>query len=191
MIIHHACKNATGSPFSEAPRLESGPVPENIPEELKERPQWVDWRYEVRENGPTKVLYQPIELGRDAAGNPRVSQLRAASSTDLMTWGTFEEAYAAYEAGGYDGVGFVFCSADPYTAVDLDKVIDPNTGELLKPEARQIMEALGGYQEVSPSGTGVHVIIRAKLTKGFKNRVGKWLEVYTQDRFLTITGRVI
>jgi primase-polymerase (primpol)-like protein len=49
------------------------PIIENIPDEPTERPQWVCWRYEVRDGKPTKVPYTP-------------GTLRRASSTDLMTW---------------------------------------------------------------------------------------------------------
>src|SRR5215218_5487071 len=77
---------------------------EAIPMELKERPQWVVHR--------RKIPYDP------KSGKP-------ASSTDLTTWATFPEALEAYKTGRYDGIGFVFCSADPYTGVDLDKCRNP------------------------------------------------------------------
>ncbi len=71
---------------------------EAIPEELMVRPQWVVWKA-VGEK-PNKVPYSP-RTGRKA------------SSTDLMTWSTFEEAMEAHKQGTYDGVGFVFSSGDP------------------------------------------------------------------------------
>ena len=78
---------------------------ESIPEELRVRPQWVVWK--AVGHKPDKVPYS-ARTGRKA------------SSTDLLTWGTFQEALQAYENGEYDGVGFVFSSADPYTGIDLD-----------------------------------------------------------------------
>src|SRR5829696_4200660 len=105
------------------------PIIENIPEQLTERPQWVCWRLEQRDGKLTKVPYTP---GTE----------RRASSTDLMTWGTFDEALAAYEFGRaipvveegrrpyYDGIGFVFSSADPFVGIDLDKCRDPEDGEI-------------------------------------------------------------
>ena len=54
--------------------------PENIPEELKCRPQWVNWRAMKKPDGRLdKVPYTP-------------GTSRKASTTDLMTWGTFEQA---------------------------------------------------------------------------------------------------
>jgi len=119
------------------------PITENIPERLVERPQWVCWRLEERPDGDlTKVPYE-ARTGR------RVDP------TDLMTWTTFEEAVAAYEASGgfYDGIGFVFCSADPFTGIDFDGCRDPETGET-EGWAKDIIDRAGkGYVEVSASGT--------------------------------------
>lgn len=146
---------------------------DGISRELRARPQWVLWRLEERDGKPTKVPYSP-HGGR-------------ASSADLMTWGTFEEAFEAYEAGDYAGVGFVFCSADPFTGVDLDDCRDPETGEL-EPWAAEIVTALNSYTELSPSGTGVHIICKARIPRG--GRRGR-VEMYAQDRFFTITGHTI
>ena len=77
---------------------------ESIPEELRARPQWVVWKA-VGEK-PDKVPYSARTGHR-------------ASSTDLLTWATFQEALEAYENGDYAGLGFVFSSADPYTGIDL------------------------------------------------------------------------
>ena len=97
----------------------SSPIVENIPERLTERRQWVNWRLEERDGKRTKVPYTR-------------GTLRRASSTDLMTWRTFSEALAAYEAGepSYDGIGFVFCSADPFAGIDLDDCRNPESGEV-------------------------------------------------------------
>jgi putative DNA primase/helicase len=143
-----------------------------IPDELKTRPQWVVWRLEPRGGKPTKVLYDPTTD-------------KKASSTDLLTWRPFEEALETLRAGDYAGLGFVFCSGDPYTGVDLDKCRDPETGAI-EPWTREIMDHLGGYQEVSPSGTGVHIIVKGKLPEG-RNRRGN-IEAYSRERFFTISG---
>jgi putative DNA primase/helicase len=157
------------------------PIPENIPDELKKRPQWVSWRIEMRKNKKTGKL-EPTKVPYQHTG-------RRASATDLATWSSFEDALSAHESGS-DGIGFVFSSGDPYTGIDLDKVVNPETGEI-KPEAQEIMGALDGYQELSPSGTGVHIIVRGKIPSGHKNRADGWIEVYSQERFFTMTGRVI
>jgi putative DNA primase/helicase len=159
------------------------PVVENIPEEFTERPQWVCWRLEEREGKQTKVPY--------IAGTNR-----RASSTDLMTWRTFDQALAAYEAGEppYDGIGFVFCSADPFVGVDLDDCRDPESGAVAEWAQRIISRVEEGYIETSPSGTGVHVIVEGTARGGRAQKKvlpkGK-VEMYSRERFFTVTGRVL
>jgi putative DNA primase/helicase len=154
------------------------PITENIPDQLTERPQWVCWRLEMRGDKSTKVPYTPDTECR-------------ASSTDLMTWSTFDQALAAYEAGGppYDGIGFCFCSADPLTGIDLDGCRNPETGEVAPWAQKIISEASEGYIEVSPSKTGVHIIIEGRVRDGGIRRGP--VEMYSRDRFFTITGEVL
>lgn len=147
-------------------------LPESIPGELKERPQWVCWKYAL--DGKERWTKHPH--------NPRTG--RMASSTDLMTWSTFERVFEAYEAGGYDGVGFVFCSGDSYTGVDLDKCRDPESGEV-EEWAAQIVSYLGGHTELSPSSAGLHIIVKGKVPAPLKR--GK-VEMYSVERFFTVTG---
>ena len=154
------------------------PLAENIPEELAERPQWVCWRYEERGGKKTKVPYTPRTL-------------RRASSTDLMTWRTFSEALGAYRTGEppYDGIGFVFSSADPFAGIDLDNCRDPENG-VIEPWAAEIVSSANeGYAEISPSGTGVHIIVEG-VVRGGGMRKGK-IEMYSRDRFFTVTGKVL
>ena len=162
----------------QATTVVSSPIVENIPERLIERPQWVCWRLEERDGKMTKMPYTP-------------GTLRRASSTDLMTWRTFSEALAAYEAGEppYDGIGFCFCSADPFAGIDLDGCRDPESGEI-SPWAEEIISSVKeGYVEISPSGTGIHVIVEGTV-RGGGMRKGP-IEMYSQTRFFTITGRIL
>jgi putative DNA primase/helicase len=145
---------------------------ECIPHELKARPQWVVWKMEERDRKPTKVPYTP-RTGRKA------------SSTDLTTWGLFEEGLEVMDR--YDGIGFVLCSGDPYTGIDLDHCRDPVTGEI-EPWALRIISSLDSYAEVSPSGMGIHIIAKGKAPKNGKR--GK-VEMYSSERFFTVTGHVL
>lgn len=148
---------------------------ENILEELRERPQWVVWRYEERNGKLTKVPYSPLSFER-------------ASSTDLMTWSPFDVAVTAYKVGDFDGIGFVFCSGDGFVGIDIDDCRDPETGEL-EPWAQAIVNQYpDAYMEASPSGRGVHIFARGRLRGG--KRRGP-VEVYGQDRFFTVTGVAI
>jgi len=146
---------------------------DNIPEELRRRPQWVVWKFEKREGNWTKSPYIAGGVGR-------------AATNDLMTWRPFDEAVRAFETGRYAGIGFVFCSGDTYSGIDLDKCRDPETGEL-EEWAAELVASLGGYAEASPSGTGVHIIVRGKAPNKKRGRV----EAYAIERFFTMTGQAL
>jgi putative DNA primase/helicase len=150
-------------------------VSDGIPGELKTYHAWVPWKL--------------ARVGDDWTKHPYgVSTGRRASSTDSRTWSSFEEVLAAYEAGGYDGIGFVLSTGDPYCGVDLDGAVDQETGEVTV-WAQTVIEGLDGYTELSPSGTGIHIIVRGELP-GSGNRKGP-LEMYDKKRFFTITGHVL
>jgi primase-polymerase (primpol)-like protein len=143
---------------------------ENIPEQLKARPQWVVWK--AVGDKPDKVPH--------AARTGRM-----ASSTDLLTWATFQEALEAYKNGDYAGLGFVFSSADPYTGIDLDNCVDEN-GEIAG-WALEIVRYFDSYTELSATGTGLHVIVRGEVPNRRKGEV----EVYSSKRFFTVTGHIV
>jgi putative DNA primase/helicase len=146
---------------------------ENIPTAMKSYRHWVCWRLEERDDKLTKIPYDPLTA-------------RHASSTDSRTWRSFDEAVAALEVGEYDGIGFVFSSGDPFTGIDLDKCRNPETGEL-EPWAAEIVAKSGSYAEASPSGTGVHIIVRGKAPNKKRGRV----EAYSSERYFTMTGRIL
>jgi putative DNA primase/helicase len=143
---------------------------ESIPEELRVRPQWVVWK--AVGDKPDKVPYS-ARTGRKA------------SSSDLLTWSTFEEALEAYENGDFAGLGFVFSSADPYTGIDLDNCVDEN-GEIAL-WALEIVRYFDSYTELSATGTGLHIIVRGEVPNRRKDEV----EVYSSKRFFTVTGHAV
>lgn len=160
----------------QAERVNTEELLGNIPEELRRRPQWVAWKLEKRDGKGTKVPYIAGGVGR-------------ASSTDLMTWCTFDEAVQALKTGRYSGIGFVFCSADPFVGVDLDGCRDPETGDI-EEWAQKIIDSFKDVVllEASPSRCGVHLITRGTCKDGINT---KSVEVYGQDRFFTVTGELI
>jgi len=136
-------------------------------------PQWVIWRY-IRRNGRRTKL--PI--------NPHTG--RSASSTNPRTWGTYTEAQRAAERFGAAGLGFVFTADDVFVGIDLDGCRDVETGEV-EGWAQDIIEKLDSFTEVSPSGRGVHVIVKAEKPRG-RCRVGS-VEMYDSGRFFCVTGQ--
>ncbi len=148
--------------------------PEGVPHELRAIPQWVAWRLAApKESGkkPRKIPIAPF-----TATN--------ASSTDAKTWGTFSEACACALAHRLAGVGFVL-NASGIAGLDLDKCRDAVTGAI-EPWAQEIVQRFHSYSEVSPSGTGLRIVVRGTLPRG-RRRKGP-IEVYDNERFLTITG---
>ncbi|MCU4975034.1 hypothetical protein OB955_20225 [Halobacteria archaeon AArc-m2/3/4] len=151
---------------------DSGIDVEAIPGVLAERVQWLCWRAENRDGKQTKVPVNP------ATGD-------FASTTDDRTWTDLEQALECAATDAADGIGFVFTATDPLVGVDLDDCRDPDTGEPLEP-APTIIERLDSFTEVSPSGTGYHVILEGDLPNG-RNRHGS-IEIYDQARFFTVTA---
>jgi len=143
-----------------------------LPAEIRTREQWVCWREEHRDGKPTKIPVTP-------------STGSFASSTDPDTWAGFATALEYAETGDADGVGFVFTEDDPYVGVDLDDCCNPES-ENVDGAARDIIERLDSFTEISPSGTGYHVLIKGDLPDG-RNRKGS-VELYDNARFFTVTG---
>jgi putative DNA primase/helicase len=152
---------------------------DSIPHELRERDQWVCWNYEMREGKSTKV---PCTVSRASA-----------SSTDPATWTSFADVVPISSTEAVAGIGYVFTADDPYTGIDFDSCLDDGK---LHPEVAALVATLDSYTEVSPSGTGIKVIVRASKNGFERCRTGKtaWggeFEVYDVDRYFTITGNVL
>jgi len=150
---------------------------ENAPEELKRLRQWHVWK----QTDKTKI---PFQVNGSAA-----------KSNDPETWTDFETA--ADCAPLFSGLAFEI--TEPYTGIDLDNCITED-GSSFRDWAWPIIARLDGvaYAEISPSGTGVKFITRARKPEGFrclhKINPGKadkqQIECYDHDRFWTITGDV-
>jgi primase-polymerase (primpol)-like protein len=145
---------------------------ENIPEQLRQHDQWVLWRRQKRRGKVTKVPYCA-----------RTGQM--ASSTEPATWSSFDRAVAAYKAGGYSGIGFVFTSKDEVVGIDLDKCRDTENGHIAD-WAAKIIAQIDTYSEVSPSGEGVHLYAFGKLPDACRKK--GHIEVYESGRYFTVTG---
>jgi len=160
------------------PALNVDLIAENTPACLRERRQWVAWKYIERDGKQTKAPVNPHSGG-------------LADSTDSSTWGTFQQATdACRQDGGLAGVGFVFTADDPYCGVDLDDCLDAQTGEA-KGWAADVIDQLDSYTETSPSGSGVKIFLEASKP-GRRCRKAYYdgeVEIYDRDRFFTLTGQ--
>lgn len=114
---------------------------------------------------------------------------KAASSTDPSTWATYDEAKRAVSRYRCAGVGFVF-TGDGLVGVDIDDGIKDD-GSFAK-YAKHLLALNGGYAELSPSGTGIHIIGRATIPRSVKRLMhGVGVEVYDRARYFTFTENVI
>jgi len=150
----------------------SGSSYDAVPDRLKAHDRWICWTVGQRDGKPTK---KPID--------PRNGQF--ASTTDPSTWASFGTAVEKAESGVGSGIGFVFTADGPFVGVDLDDCRAPDTGERSE-QAAEIIETLDSYTEISPSGTGFHVIAIGELPAG-RNRDGD-VEMYEESRYFTVTG---
>jgi len=143
----------------------------HIPQALRGGAGWLLWRYEIK-NGkwtkpPVNVDGVKINVG------------------DPDNWVDFTTVLQSYqkEGSGFDGIGISLNSMPELAGVALDHCVE---GEKIEPWALEIIEELGGYAEISPSGTGIRVLGYGKL-----RRVGRKkgnIEMYDADRYLTVTG---
>lgn len=146
-----------------------------VPLELRARRQWVLWNRETVAGRPTKIPY--------LASAPTVR----ASSTDPASWDTFECAIAHIDDA--DGIGFTFSGDDPYCGLDFDRCV---ANGHLHPAALKFAKELDSYTELSPSRTGIHIVVRGRLG-GTRHTTGNtpWggqFEAYDWKRFFTVTG---
>ena len=133
--------------------------PQRIPAELKALARWVNWQFLERDGNSTKVPVDP-------------NTWQPASSSDRDTWGTYADALARFNSDSVDGIGFQL--GDSYVGIDLDRCRNPKTGEI-ESQATEIIGRLSSYAEISPSGTGIHI-----LTKGILPPHGELAELHAQ-----------
>jgi len=173
MNSEHADKQRRNGDGAGLPKLLTC-IPKNIPEELKGRRQFVVWKLVPRHGKLAKVLFQPCGI--------------TAKANDPRTWVSFTEACEAYATGRWAGIGFVFSADDPYCGIDLDDCIaaDGTIAEW----ARDILHRFpGAYAEISPSGEGIKLIVKAKLSGKGKHPEG--IGIFDRGRYFALTGHVL
>lgn len=147
----------------------------NIPDELKQLNNWCVWKFENRNGKRTKIPFNA------ATGE-------FAKSNDKSTWSSYE---TAVNAEGVDGIGFFF--EPPYLGIDIDDIDDDlhrfKQGDKLDNIVSEFNEAFKSYTEVSPSGNGLHIIVKGKIPGSRRRKAN--IEMYDSGRFFTMTGKTI
>ncbi len=105
------------------------------------------------------------------------------STTDAATAITLAES-----CGDKYGVGFLFTPNDPFFFVDLDKCLNADN-KTWSPVAMDILERLpGAAVEVSQSGRGLHIFGQGEAPDHSCKNIVLGLELYTEGRFVALTG---
>lgn len=163
----------------------------NIPEELKERPQWVV-------SGASKA---PLYLKNE--------EVIGAKSTDPATWMSFNDACKLAcdnrdlitthtdkhgiktTQQGYS-IGYMLSAKDPFTCIDLDVKDSTNctdASQWTTPDQYDrywaMVQAFNSYTETSRSGKGLHIWVRGNIGVGCRR---DHVEVYSQERYIICTG---
>jgi hypothetical protein len=143
-------------------------LPENIPDSLKQLPQWVCWKYEWNEKKWTKPPCKPSGY--------------KAATTNEKDYSDFNSVLAAYQSGGFDGIGFCMDAKNNIVGIDLDDcIVDGSYDDL----AQSFLESFSGtYAEISPSGNGIRIFCAGSIPRAVKTEI----EMYQEGRYLTITG---
>lgn len=149
-----------------------------IPQAMKDQRRWAPWRavFNEKKNKYDKV---PHRADRPEFG---------LSSAKPEQWFSFEVALAAYRKNPkmFAGVGYVMTGAHGVVGTDLDHCVENG---VVAPWAMEVVEALGSYTEISPSGRGLRILsFGQQATDWVNHEVG--IEMYggNEARFLTITG---
>lgn len=164
--------------------------------ELKTQKRWVGWNYEERGGDITKVPKNGLK-GYNASSNKPSS------------WETLATCEKGKELFMFDGVGVIL--GEGICGIDFDHVRNPETEEVV-PEAWEIIKRLDSYTELSPSGTGYHVLCYVGMDGFGTKKPMSWtnpandgeetaLEVYhpvmgddglmVKGRYFTYTGKCL
>jgi len=132
---------------------------------------------------PVEMTSRHRWVRRDENKIPLTVAGRYASSTKSSTWAAYEQC-----AKSTVGVGLGYVLGDGIGCWDFDHCI---TDGVLAGWAREFIEAIDAplLIEVSQSGEGVHVFVKAPEGPGRKIRNGeRCIEFYSTGRYIAVTG---
>jgi hypothetical protein len=145
--------------------------------------RWVLWRWETRKGKRTK----PPRCAFDSS--------RYAKSDDPTTWSDFDTALQAYKSGKGAGIGLCLLNSG-LSAFDVDCCRDPTTGDI-EPAARKLIKRAQSYVEITPSGTGLRILLASTGPQFHRKQPvpganGMTIETYRDcERFITVTGNAL
>lgn len=170
---------------------------DKLPQQMRDAPRWVMWRYEPHKDNPTTGKPRKVPLscsfnGRASSVNPDswsdLDVVRARLKADHAPQRSAEPRYA-------EGIGFML--GDGWIGIDLDKVRDPRKEGKRNTEdwalhLGTLAKQAGAYIDISPNGTGYHFILRGTMPSDWSNNSPKWdkvgaVEIYDSGRYFTMS----
>lgn len=135
----------------------SGVDSEHLLGNLKTLDKWVCWRSVETDDGIRK---KPTDIDGLEAG-----EIEDAFFKDSDNWMSYSEAVQnARKHDILDGIQVVIdVSTDNYIIIDFDDCVNPETGKV-DPAVRDYLRMTDAYVELSPSGTGLHVILLGDIS---------------------------
>ena len=161
------------------PRSETEIRPDNIPDTLQSRDQWLLW-----------------DSGADQPKRPHAAGDFAVSWSDPDAWQSFSGALGQTNQQQSWGIGYVTAANNDdhptgvVSVIDIDGACDPETGELADwvPD----LDAFDGcYMELSPSQTGIHIPVVGTAPPEWwsDSQIGEHEGIdVLSNKFCTVTG---
>ncbi|MDZ7918499.1 MAG: hypothetical protein U5O12_00425 [Rhodoferax sp.] len=131
---------------------------DNIPDSLKENPRWAPWRAVWNEK---RQKFDKIPAHAKAP-------YYGISTAKPERWYSFEAALKAYRDNPtlFAGVGYVMTVPHDVVGIDLDDCVVDNT---IAPWAQEVVDQLGSYTELSPSGKGLRILVEGTVPHDWTN----------------------
>lgn len=153
--------------------------PVTFPVELLTRQQWLIWKF-VQKPGQKK----PSKMPYYASGCVRTGQ--QGGEDDRRELVDYNTAVAAAMEQQADGLGFAFLPGDGLIGIDIDAALGEDVEPRRKQRALNIIKACNSYTEFSPSGQGVHIIVKGNTETFKSSELG--IEVFCGRQFFTMSG---
>ena len=159
---------------------------ENLPQEMHQYKQWFGWRLEINlgKDKPSKVPYQIGNGFKASVIEPaHWSSFDKAVNSDFTCVNPCDPTLDVRETG-FTGIAFALTIGDPYTFIDCD---DTHGDVESYNEQVKLFNMMDTYTEISHSGKGIHMIVKATIPSGRRRHN---IEIYNTDRFFALTGNV-
>ena len=151
---------------------------ENIPQEMRELPNWVCYRAFPNTEKIGKYKKQLVDPNIE-------SKITWAKSNERTTWGTYEKAVSFAMRNNCTGIAFALEKSLGICCVDLDDCF-PN-GKI-SDTGKTMLKLFGDtYSEKSISHNGIHIFLKGELPKEYIQR-NEEIEMYDDVRFISMTG---